>query len=172
MMICSPPSPEHLLPPATAESRPTRVTGAVSPHTHARGTTVHFRPPNALRYAHKHTIAHKRSHVTHTQPTNSPTNTDGRTHTHARTHTHTHTYSTRSEVLSRRCSGWLQNCRGFSLGLYKIFVYMKAFMHERIIPCLPLPICIAHTIAILLQGHFAIYDPPQTTLLYAIHHTK
>jgi len=46
------------------------------------------------------------------------------------------------------------------LGFYKIFVYIKAFVHERIIPFLPLPICIAHTIAILLHGYCAIYDPP------------
>jgi len=35
-----------------------------------------------------------------------------------------------------------------------------------------LPICIAHTIAIRLHGYCAIYDPPPTTLVYAIHHTK
>jgi len=48
-----------------------------------------------------------------------------------------------------------------TLGLYKIFVYLKAFVHERIIPFLPLPICIAHTIAILLHGVCVIYDLPQ-----------
>ena len=46
------------------------------------------------------------------------------------------------------------------LGLNKIFVYFKAFMHERIILVLPLPICFAHTIAILLHDDCATYDPP------------
>jgi len=42
------------------------------------------------------------------------------------------------------------------LGLYKIFVYFKAFVHERIIPILPFLTCIAHTIAILLHDYCAI----------------
>jgi len=62
--------------------------------------------------------------------------------------------------------------RAPALGFYKIFVYIKAFMHERIIPFLPLSFCIAHTMAILLHGCCAIYDPLPTTLLYAIHHTQ
>jgi len=39
-------------------------------------------------------------------------------------------------------------------------------------PCIAPSICIAHIIAILSHGYCAIYDPPPTTLLYAIHHTK
>ena len=35
----------------------------------------------------------------------------------------------------------------------------------------PPPACIAHTIAILLHDCCAMYDPPPTLLLYAIHHT-
>ena len=61
---------------------------------------------------------------------------------------------------------------GVWLGLYKIFIYFKAFMHERIILFLPLPICIAHTIAIRLHDDCAIHDPPPTPLLNAMHHTQ
>jgi len=57
------------------------------------------------------------------------------------------------------------------VGLYKILFYFKAFVHGRIILFVPLPICIAHTIAILLHDDCALYDSPPTTLLYAIHHT-
>jgi len=57
------------------------------------------------------------------------------------------------------------------LGLYKILVYMKAFVHESIILLLPPPTCIACTIAILLHVYCAIYDAPPTPLLYAIHYT-
>ena len=49
---------------------------------------------------------------------------------------------------------------GLDVGLHKIFVSIKAFVHERILPVLPLPIRIAHTIAILGHGYRAIYDPP------------
>jgi len=58
------------------------------------------------------------------------------------------------------------------LGLYKIFVYFKAFMHEIILPFLPLRICIAHTIAILLHDYCALHYPLPTPLLYAVNHTK
>ena len=47
-------------------------------------------------------------------------------------------------------------------GRYKTFVYFKAFVHERSLICLPLPICIASTIAILLHSYRAIYDPLPT----------
>jgi len=65
----------------------------------------------------------------------------------------------------------MRSGRAMLFGLYKIFVYIKAFVHERIIPFLPLPICIAHTIAILLHGYCAIYDPPQppSCMPYTIH---
>ena len=55
--------------------------------------------------------------------------------------------------------------------LYKIFVHSKASLHSSIILVLPPPTCFAHTIAILSYDFCAIYDPPTTTLLYAIHHT-
>jgi len=59
------------------------------------------------------------------------------------------------------------------VGLYKIFVYFKGFVQDRIILFLPLPICIAHTVAILLHDYCcAIYDRPPTPRLYAIHHTQ
>jgi len=54
---------------------------------------------------------------------------------------------------------------------YKTFVHFKAFVHESIILCYSLPICIADTIATPLHDYCAIYDLPVTPLLYAIHHT-
>ena len=45
-------------------------------------------------------------------------------------------------------------------------------MHESILLLLPPPACIARTIAVLLHVYCAIYDPPSTSLWYAIHHTK
>jgi len=33
------------------------------------------------------------------------------------------------------------------------------------------PICIAHTVAVLLHDFRAVYDPPSTSLVCAIHHT-
>jgi len=44
-------------------------------------------------------------------------------------------------------------------------------MHESIAPSFSRPACIAHTVAMLLHGYWAIYDPPSTSLLYATHHT-
>jgi len=52
----------------------------------------------------------------------------------------------------------------------QVFVCFKAFVHERIIPFLPLPICIAHPGAHSTTiGQYMI--PPPTSRLYAIHHT-
>jgi len=31
--------------------------------------------------------------------------------------------------------------------------------------------CVAHTVVILLHDYWAIYDPPSTSFVYAIHHT-
>jgi len=45
-------------------------------------------------------------------------------------------------------------------------------MHESILLFFPLPICIAHTTAILLHNYCAIHDPLPTPLLYAMNHTK
>jgi len=49
---------------------------------------------------------------------------------------------------------------------------LQSFVHVRILPFLPLPICIAHSNAILLHDDCAIYDSPPTPLVYAIHHTQ
>jgi len=57
------------------------------------------------------------------------------------------------------------------VGLYKIFVHFKAFVHESVILLSPSPTCNAHTIAIRLRDYCAIYDPHPTPLVYAIHHT-
>jgi len=45
-------------------------------------------------------------------------------------------------------------------------------MHERILLFLPLPVCIATTIAILLHDYCAIHDHLPTPLSYAMNHTK
>ena len=44
-------------------------------------------------------------------------------------------------------------------------------MHKSIVLSFFQRACIAHTVAILLHGYWAIYDPPSTSLWYAIHHT-
>ena len=44
-------------------------------------------------------------------------------------------------------------------------------MHESIVLLFFRSTCIAHTVAILLQDYWAIYEPPSTSLLHAIHHT-
>ena len=46
------------------------------------------------------------------------------------------------------------------LGLYKILVYLEAFVHESIILLSPTSTCIARTIAMLLHVYCAIYDAP------------
>jgi len=58
------------------------------------------------------------------------------------------------------------------IGVYKIFVYSKAFVRVRIIPFLPLPICSAHTNAIRVYAFCPIYDASPTSPLHAIHHTQ
>jgi len=45
-------------------------------------------------------------------------------------------------------------------------------MHESIVFSFFRLACIAHTVAILLHGYWAIQDPPSTSLVYAIHHTR
>jgi len=57
------------------------------------------------------------------------------------------------------------------VGLYNIFFYFGAFVHESINLLVPHPTCVAHTIALLLHDYCAMYDPPSTPLVYAIHHT-
>ena len=58
------------------------------------------------------------------------------------------------------------------LGLYKIFFYVSSFVHESIVLSFFRPACIAHAVAILVHDYWAIYDPPSTSLLYAIHLTR
>jgi len=57
--------------------------------------------------------------------------------------------------------------------LYQIFVYFESFVHESTVLSFLPPPCIAHTVAILLHDHCAMYAPPphRPPLLYAIHHT-
>jgi len=54
---------------------------------------------------------------------------------------------------------------------YKISFQFKALLWESNHPFIAPPTCKANPIAILLRAHFAIYAPPPTPLLYAIHHT-
>jgi len=56
--------------------------------------------------------------------------------------------------------------------LHKTFVYVKAFVHERIVPFSSLPICIAHATARPLHEFCTSYDPRPAPLLYAVHHTQ
>ena len=60
---------------------------------------------------------------------------------------------------------------GAVLTPYKIFVYFEWFVNESIVLSFLPPTCIAHTVAILLHAYWAIYHPPSTSLMYAIHHT-
>jgi len=57
------------------------------------------------------------------------------------------------------------------VGLYQVFFHSEAFVHESIILWSLPPPCIARTIAVLVHVYCAIYDPPPTPLVYAIHHT-
>jgi len=63
--------------------------------------------------------------------------------------------------------------RSFSqaVALYKILLYFSSFVHESIVLSFFRPACIAHTVAIVLHGYWAIYNPPSTSLLYARHFT-
>jgi len=59
----------------------------------------------------------------------------------------------------------------FVFGVYKIFFYYEAAVHESIIFLSPPPACFPHTFAIRSHAYCAIYatpDPPPST---AIHHT-
>jgi len=57
---------------------------------------------------------------------------------------------------------------GFTLGVYKIFVYFESFVHESTIVCPPPPTCIAHPGAIPLHDYCAVYGPP-SDLLFVSH---
>ena len=57
------------------------------------------------------------------------------------------------------------------LDFYKIFFYFQSFVHESIVLSFFRPACIAHAVAILFHDYWAIYDPPSTSLLFAIHLT-
>jgi len=58
-------------------------------------------------------------------------------------------------VRARVCGGptevYLKSIRAQALGLYKIVFYFEAFVHESIIRLLPLPTCIARTVAMILH---------------------
>ena len=54
------------------------------------------------------------------------------------------------------------------VGLYKIFLFLRGFCTRMQHAEIPPPTCIGHTVALLLYGYCAIYDPPPTPLLYAI----
>jgi len=54
--------------------------------------------------------------------------------------------------------------RGVSdLGLYTIFFYFEAVVHESTILSFPAITCIAHPGAIRLRDYWAVYDPPSNT---------
>ena len=55
---------------------------------------------------------------------------------------------------------------------YKIFFYFSSFVHETSDLLFFRPACIAHIVAILLHDVWAVYDPPSTSHLYAIHLTR
>jgi len=75
-------------------------------------------------------------------------------------------------VVARAADVGELNLRGTgSIGRYKIFFHVEAFVHESVIAFSPPTTCIAHTIAVLLHDYCAIYDTPPTPLVYAIHHT-
>ena len=57
------------------------------------------------------------------------------------------------------------------LSLYQIFFYFYSFVNESIVISFSRPAYTAHTVAMLLHGYWAIYDPPSTSPLYAAHHT-
>jgi len=57
------------------------------------------------------------------------------------------------------------------ISLYEIWFHFKALLWESIILLLPPPTCNAYSIAIRVHNVCAIYDPPPTPLVYAIHDT-
>jgi len=46
------------------------------------------------------------------------------------------------------------------VGLYNIFFYFEAFVHESIILSFPPPTCIGHTVATVMYDQWAVYEPP------------
>ena len=58
-----------------------------------------------------------------------------------------------------------------TVGLYNKLFYFQSCVHESIVVSVFRPACIAHTVAILFHGDWAIYDPHPTPLVYAIHNT-
>jgi len=61
-------------------------------------------------------------------------------------------------------SKWLQTCRLQD-------IVLRRGVCAQVHPVSAPPTRIAHTIALLLHAYCAIYDPPPTALVYAIHHT-
>jgi len=69
----------------------------------------------------------------------------------------------------RRCSECCRTQRhALELGLYKIFFYVEAFVHESIILSFPSPTRIGHTVAIQMHTYWAVYEPP-SDLLFVCH---
>ena len=56
--------------------------------------------------------------------------------------------------------GWGGMLQATAFGLYKIFVYFEAVVHESTILSFPPPTCIAHLGAILLHDDWAVHDSP------------
>jgi len=57
------------------------------------------------------------------------------------------------------------------VSLYKIWLHFKALLWESILRPLPPPTCNTYPGAIVLDARCAIYAPPPTLPVYAIHHT-
>ena len=86
------------------------------------------------------------------------------------THTHTHdTWNNQFFIKQRMLSGLLTIGAFWAYTRYSFTCFVC--VRESIIPLLPPPVRITHTTAILLRDFSAIYDPPPTFPLYAIHHT-
>ena len=76
-------------------------------------------------------------------------------------------------VCERKNRSYIQNTRQEQhhkrpheepLDLYKILFYFEPWVHESIVLSFFRPACIAYTVAILLHGYWAIYDPSSTSL--------
>jgi len=77
-------------------------------------------------------------------------------------------------LLCWRWLRWVPSTSGpifLVISLYKILFHVNALLWESIILLLAPPSCKAYPIAIQLHDHRAIYAPPPTPPLYAVHHT-
>jgi len=92
------------------------------------------------------------------------------THMYIYIHIYTEIYR-RGLGIAQHTNSKPRNCSAVSFGLYKIFFYFEAFVHESTILSFHAPTCIAHPGAILFHDCWAVYDPPPTSRLYIIHRT-